>query len=49
MSKLFRRRHTNNAQSATLCESCGQICTSQCRAEARYERTRTAMLTLFVR
>ena len=49
MSKLFRRRHASNAQSVTLCESCGQVCTSECRAEARYERTRTAMLTLFVR
>ena len=49
MIKLFHRRRAINLQNVTLCESCGQVCTPECRAEARYERTRTAMLSLFVR
>ncbi|MGC5022728.1 hypothetical protein [Micromonospora sp. DT47] len=50
MIKVFRRRHAINAQGVTLCDSCGQVCTSACRADARYERTRTTVLTnLFVR
>ncbi|MEU8298620.1 hypothetical protein AB0C04_15240 [Micromonospora sp. NPDC048909] len=45
MIKLFRRRPVAGAQGVTLCESCGQVCTSACRADARYERSRTAVLS----
>ncbi|MFG2047963.1 hypothetical protein ACGFIW_11120 [Micromonospora sp. NPDC048935] len=41
MIKPFRRRRT----AASYCDPCGQTCTPACRAEARYERTRTATLT----
>ncbi|MCW3816150.1 hypothetical protein ONA91_17035 [Micromonospora sp. DR5-3] len=43
MIKLFRRRHVD-VQGVTFCESCGQVCTAACRADARYERTRTTAL-----
>ncbi|MGC1215712.1 MAG: hypothetical protein WA890_31200 [Micromonospora sp.] len=46
MIKLFRRRRrAAHVQGVTLCESCGQVCTAACRADARYERTRTTALT----
>ncbi|MCW3844525.1 hypothetical protein ONA70_31030 [Micromonospora yasonensis] len=48
MIKLFRRRHVD-AEDVTLCESCGQVCTAACRADARYERTCTTALTNYVR
>ncbi|MGN9779154.1 hypothetical protein ACTMS0_25840 [Micromonospora sp. H33] len=44
MIKLFRWRHATNVEGVTLCESCGQVCTAACRADARYERSRTAVL-----
>lgn len=43
MIKLFRRRHTA-AHGVTFCDSCGQVCTADCRTDARYERTRTTAL-----
>lgn len=47
MIKIFRRRYGPAARNVTVCESCGQVCTPACRANARYEHTRTAMLTSF--
>lgn len=41
------RRREVESRSASLCESCGQVCTSACRAETRYERTRTTALQPF--
>ncbi|MFD0783760.1 hypothetical protein ACFQZ8_07520 [Micromonospora azadirachtae] len=50
MIKLLRRRRANRLPRLTLCESCGQVCTAACRADAHYERGRTAALTdAFVR
>ncbi|MGR6317422.1 hypothetical protein Q2K19_05835 [Micromonospora soli] len=48
MIKLFRRRPVDD-QGVTLCESCGQVCTVACRADARYERNRTTALATYVR
>ncbi|MFG3419696.1 hypothetical protein [Micromonospora sp. NPDC048063] len=45
MLKLFSRRRTTHVQGVTLCEPCGQVCTADCHADARYERTRTTALT----
>ncbi|MFE9655540.1 hypothetical protein [Micromonospora sp. NPDC006431] len=44
MIKLFRRRPLD-VQAVTFCESCGQVCTPACRADARYEHARTTALT----
>ncbi|MEU7997841.1 hypothetical protein AB0B83_21240 [Micromonospora sp. NPDC049060] len=45
MLKLFSRRRHTHVRGVTLCEPCGQVCTADCRADARYERTRTTALT----
>ncbi|GAA2718107.1 hypothetical protein ACFY2R_28200 [Micromonospora olivasterospora] len=46
MIKLFSRRRSTHPQGVTFCESCGQVCTAACRADARHERTpRTTALT----
>lgn len=45
MIKLFRRRPAGDVQGVTLCESCGQVCTSACRADAHFEQARTTALT----
>ena len=37
--KILRRR-TTQWRGVEFCESCGEVCTSNCRAEARRERTR---------
>ncbi|WP_262282235.1 hypothetical protein [Micromonospora sp. MA102] len=49
MIKLFRPRRSARNQGVTFCEPCGQVCTAACRADARYERNRTAALTYHVR
>lgn len=36
----FRRR----ASSVSFCDSCGQVCTAACRAEAHRDRARRAVL-----
>ncbi|MDT0528613.1 hypothetical protein RM555_06350 [Micromonospora sp. DSM 115977] len=45
MLKLFSRRRNTRVRDVTLCEPCGQVCTADCHADARYERTRTTALT----
>ncbi|MGN9764070.1 hypothetical protein ACTMS2_02730 [Micromonospora sp. SD12] len=47
MLKLSSRRRNTHVRDVTLCESCGQVCTPDCHADARYERTRTAALTTY--
>ncbi|SCL13513.1 hypothetical protein GA0070624_0155 [Micromonospora rhizosphaerae] len=49
MIKLFRHRRTAHVQGVTLCEPCGQVCTAACRADARYDRTRTTALANHIR
>jgi hypothetical protein len=41
-AKLRQRREA--ARGVEFCESCGQVCTAECRAEARIERTRVQAL-----
>lgn len=40
-AKLHRRAELRGVE---FCESCGQVCTPGCRAQARLERTRTEAL-----
>ncbi|MEU9505591.1 hypothetical protein AB0D32_04840 [Micromonospora sp. NPDC048170] len=47
MLKLFSRRRNTHVRDVMLCESCGQVCTADCHAGARYERTRTTALTSY--
>ncbi len=49
MIKPFRHRHADDIQNGAFCERCGQVCTATCRANAQYERARTAILTTYVR
>ncbi|MEU4478867.1 hypothetical protein AB0F68_12490 [Micromonospora sp. NPDC023966] len=49
MIKLFRQRRSAHGHAVTFCEPRGQVCTAACRADARYERSRTAALTYHVR
>ncbi|MEU4680350.1 hypothetical protein [Micromonospora sp. NPDC023737] len=50
MIKFMRRRRADHVRGLTLCESCGQVCTAACRADAHRERGRTTALTnAFVR
>lgn len=44
MIPFLRRRRAASDRNVTFCETCGQVCTATCRAEARYDRTRTAAL-----
>ncbi len=39
LGKLWRRPTSTRA--VEFCETCGQVCTSECRAEAALERART--------
>jgi len=41
-TRVRRRRAT--ASGVEFCDSCVQVCTARCRAEARIERTRTEVL-----
>ena len=45
---MLHGRRAPDLQKVTLCESCGQVCTANCRAEARYQRTRTASLIHYI-
>ena len=38
------RRRAAESRRVSLCESCGQACTSGCRGETRFERTRTTVI-----
>ncbi|MGW5671795.1 hypothetical protein [Micromonospora sp. NPDC003776] len=49
MIKLFRHRRPSDASNVTFCDSCGQVCTAACRADAHHERARTLVLTAHVR
>lgn len=42
---MFRRARKAEAARADFCDSCGQVCTPACRAEAQPDRVRTAALT----
>jgi hypothetical protein len=42
---MFRRSRKAEAASADFCDSCGQVCTLACRAEAQRDRVRTAAFT----
>jgi hypothetical protein len=42
MIGLFRRRAAAVLHGTTYCESCAQVCTAECRADARLDRARTA-------
>jgi hypothetical protein len=41
-ARLRQRREATRG--VEFCESCGQVCTAECRAEARMERTRVETL-----
>jgi hypothetical protein len=43
MMRLLRRR-TNDRLQVTFCDSCAQVCTAECRAEAHRDRARTSVL-----
>ena len=38
------RRRLGQVRGVEFCESCSEVCTAQCRADARIERTRVAAL-----
>jgi hypothetical protein len=38
------RKGRGEARAVEFCESCGQVCTAGCRAEARRERTQVEAL-----
>jgi len=42
MIKLIRR--LSRLRSVEFCESCGQVCTAECRAEAHLSRVRSSHL-----
>lgn len=42
LARLLRRSSRDPV--VTFCESCGEACTSACRANARLDRDRTAVL-----
>jgi hypothetical protein len=44
MVKLIRR--LSRLRSVEFCESCGQVCTAACRAEAHRARVRTSHMHL---
>jgi hypothetical protein len=41
-AKLRQRRHT--LRGPEFCDSCGQVCTTECRARAHIERNRVEVL-----
>lgn len=45
MIKLIRRLFSTRA-TVEFCESCAQVCTGRCRADALLDRTRTHALQL---
>lgn len=45
---MFRRSRKVEVASADFCDSCGQVCTSACRAEAQRDRVRTAAFSFSV-
>ena len=45
MIKLLRRLFTSSA-TIEFCESCAQVCTGNCRADALLDRARTQALQL---
>jgi hypothetical protein len=44
-----RRRRTADLSAVSFCDSCGQVCTAECRAAARHDRIRTVALTHVIR
>lgn len=42
---LHRVARGSGAVTAQFCESCSQVCTDACRADARRDRARTTALT----
>lgn len=49
MFAFLRRRRTADLATVAFCDSCGQVCTAQCRAAAHYDRVRTAALIHIIR
>jgi epoxyqueuosine reductase QueG len=41
------RRHVSRTTRVEVCDSCGQVCTASCRAEARRDQIRTDALRAF--
>ncbi len=41
----FLRRRRAVGSSVSFCDSCGRVCTDQCRADAHYDQTRLAALS----
>lgn len=39
-----RLRRATRTRAVEFCETCGQVCDAACRAEARLERTRLAVI-----
>jgi hypothetical protein len=44
MSKIIRRLTKRGAVAVEFCDSCGEVCTAVCRAEARRDRQRAQAL-----
>lgn len=40
------RRRAAKAREVQLCESCGEVCSASCRAQARLDRTRAEVAYL---
>jgi hypothetical protein len=39
---MLRRRHQRGVvRGAEFCDECGQVCTAECRSQARIDRVRT--------
>lgn len=49
MFAFLRRRRAARLTAVTFCDSCGQICTADCRATAHYDRVRSAAMTHVIR
>jgi hypothetical protein len=44
MFAFLRRRSAADLSTASICDGCGQVCTSECRSAARYDRVRATTL-----
>ncbi len=49
MLTMIRRMRPRPTAQVTFCESRGQVCTPTCRANAQFDRSRTAALGLLPR
>ncbi len=49
MFAFLGRRRTADLAAVTFCDSCGQVCTAECRAAAHDDRVRTAALIHVIR